>query len=116
MPIEWAQLPGIGVSGYGDLLRQVYRHGRLETYDLVLSNFDNGYDDRDAEQRDAAEQRRVDSVQRRYRNAHPQRPYNGGEPRKPRKPRARKHKFRVKIMLRDKYHKRRVKIEADDDV
>ncbi len=44
MPIVWAQAPSSyadATSGYGDILHYISRYGRLDTYDLLLSNFEN---------------------------------------------------------------------------
>ena len=43
MPIVWAQTTSLDmdIAAYGDILRYVSRYGRLDTYDLTLSNFEN---------------------------------------------------------------------------
>ena len=44
MPIVWAQTPSSyadSTAAYGDILHYVSRYGRLDTYDLILSNFEN---------------------------------------------------------------------------
>ena len=41
MPIEWAQEPRFATAGYGDILIYVRRYHRLDTYDLILSSYEN---------------------------------------------------------------------------
>jgi hypothetical protein len=68
MPIVWAQAPSSytdSTSGYGDILRYVSRYGRLDTYDLLLSNFENVNYTTDPERREGWLDRHAAATKRR---------------------------------------------------